>query len=677
MEAHLTRYLSLTNGISAVTKLFSAATPHKIISNLRTRILGTLLLAGILFTSPALAAGKGVVLNFNEVDISTMVKFISDLTGRNFVLDERVKGKISVFSPSKLSNEEAYNVFVSVLELKGFTVVQSGKVGKIVPSASAKQSGFTLLPSGVRAAVNENYVAQVNKLENISAQEALAFLQPMVSKDGHISAFGPGNLLLMVDSSLNIRKLQGLLRTIDTEHTREGFEIIYLNYASAESAAATIKQWLSGGEAKPAGQPATAGGGGTGSVLADQRLNALLVFGNENVKSAVRELVAKLDVQPPEASSKVNVYYLENTDATEMAKVLDGVVKGITAQATTGAPGAAAPQTSPFESGKVTITPDKGSNSLVIMASPNDYNNLIQVIKKLDRRSKQVFVQVLIAEVSLDKSRDLGVQGGVIAGGVLNKYLTVAGLYDPLGTLTSIGTALSAATGSALVPSIKASPVNVAAVLQALDKNGLVNILSTPNILTSDNKEAEINVGENVPFQGSTTLNTGFTTTSVDRKDIGINLKIKPQISEGDYIRLDINQEISAVKASKGQAIDLVTTKRSAKTSIVVKDMETVVIGGLIQDQEGETISKVPFLGDIPGLGWLFKTTNKTRQKTNLMILLTPHIIKDAADLAQVSDDQRVKFGESAKKVEPVDVQKEIEGKGSIQSGGVQEIPAK
>jgi len=633
MEARLTRYLKY--------------------------ILCTLLLAGTLSSSPVLAAGKGVVLNFNEVDISTMVKFISDLTGKNFVLDDRVKGKISVYSPSKLSTEEAYNVFVSVLELKGFTVVQSGKVGKIVPSSSAKQSGFTLLPSGELAAVNENYVAQVNKLENISAQEALAFLQPMISKDGHISAFGPGNLILMVDSSLNIRKLQGILQTIDSERTREGLEIIYLKYASAESVAATIKQWLSGNEVKPAGQPPTAAGNITGTALADVRLNALLVFGNENVKKAVRELVVKLDVQPPEASSKVNVYYLENTDATEMAKVLEGVVKGLT----TATPAQPAAAVSPLDSGKVTITPDKASNSLVIMASVADYNNLVQVIKKLDRRSKQVFVQVLIAEVSLDKSRDLGLQGAVIGGGVLNKYLTVAGLYDPLGTLTSLGTVLNAASGSTLSPNISPSPVNVAGILQALDKNGLVNILSTPNILTSDNKEAEINVGENVPFQGSTTQSTISTITSVERKDVGINLKIKPQISEGDYIRMDISQEISAVKSSKGQAIDLVTTKRSAKTSIVVKNMETVVIGGLIQDQESETVSKVPFLGDIPGLGWLFKTTNKTRQKTNLMILLTPHIVKEGADLTRVTDEQRQRFGDSAREVKPVDVQKEISGK--------------
>ena len=614
--------------------------------------------------SSAFAAGsKGVVLNFNEVDISTMVKFISDLTGKNFILDDRVKGKISVYSPSKLSIEEAYNVFTSVLELKGFTVVQSGKVAKIVPSASARQSGFKLLPEGEQAPVNESYIAQVTKLDYITAQEALVFLQPMVSKDGHISAFGPGNMLLMVDSAINVRKLHNLLQAIDTERTREGLEIIYLKNASAEAAATTVQQWLGGSDGKAGGQPSVRGGiGATTNVVADQRLNALLVFGNDTTKKAIRELVEKLDVAAPEASSKVNVYYLENTDATEMAKVLEGVVKGISAQAPAQAQaGAAAPQTSPFDSGKVTITPDKASNSLVIMASPNDYNNMVQVIKKLDRRSKQVFVQVLIAEVSLDKSNEIGLQTGLIGGGNPSSNLTIAGMYDPLGSLTTIATAL--ATGSDLTPGITASALNITAVLKALDKKGLLNILSTPNILTTDNKEAEINVGENVPFQGSSTLSTTGTTTSVERKDIGINLKIKPQISEGDYIRMDINQEISAVKDSKGQAIDLVTTKRSAKTSVVVKDKETVVIGGLIQDTEEEVISKVPLLGDIPLLGWLFKTKSKTRVKTNLMILLTPHIVRDAADLAEMTRAQRQSFGESAKKFEQVDVQKEISGK--------------
>ncbi|HIJ87801.1 MAG TPA: type II secretion system secretin GspD [Desulfuromonadales bacterium] len=633
-EAHLTRHIS--------------------------RIFCTIVLVATLCATPVLAAGgKGVVLNFNEVDISTMVKFISDLTGKNFILDERVKGKISVYSPSKLSIEEAYNVFTSVLELKGFIVVESGRVAKIVPSASARQSGFKLLPQGEQAPVNENYVAQVTKLEYITPQEAVTFLQPMISKDGHLSAFGPGNLILMVDSSINIRKLHGILQTIDTERTREGLEIIYLKNASAESAATTARQWLNGSDGKSGGQPAAVGNS-SATVIADQRLNALLVFGSETTKKAVRELVAKLDVTPPEASSKVNVYYLENADATEMAKVLDNIVKGITAQAAPQA-GAAAPQASAFDSGKVTITPDKASNSLVIMASPNDYNNLIQVIKKLDRRSKQVFVQAMIAEISLDKSNELGVQLGAIGGGQPGNNLTVAGMYDPLGSLTTIGTII--AGGGTLTPVINASALNVSAVLKALDKNGLLNILSTPNILTSDNKEAEINVGENVPFQGASTQSATFSTTSVERKDVGIILKIKPQISEGDYIRLEINQEISQVKAGKGQAIDLVTTKRSAKTNVVVKNKETVVIGGLIQDLEEDVISKVPFLGDIPLLGWMFKTTSKVRKKTNLVLLLTPYIIKDAADLAEMTQMQRQTFEETAKKTGTVDIPTEVSGK--------------
>jgi general secretion pathway protein D len=649
------------------------------------RTLCILLLAAQLLATPALAATRGVVLNFNEVDIATMVKFISDLTGRNFILDERVKGKISVYSPSKLSIEEAYNVFVSVMELKGFAVVQSGRVAKIIPTANAKQSGIKLLSQGERAPINENYIAQVIKLENITAQEAMTFLQPMISKDGQLSVFGPGNLILVVDSSLNIRNLQGIIEIIDTEQTREGVEVIYLKNASAETTATVIRQWLTGSESKPSGQPGAStsvSANGLGTALADQRLNALLVFGGEKIKNAVRDMAAKLDVAPPEASSRVYVYYLENTDATEMAKVLEGVVKGISTQtqsATTGqgTSATAAPQASPFESAKVTVTADKTSNSLVIMASAADYNNLAQVIKKLDRRSKQVFVQALIAEVSLDKSRELGMQLGILGGGSLGKYLTVAGVYDPLDTIGTLSTAVSTASSALSSSSIKSSAINITASLKAMEKHDLLNILSTPNILTADNKEAEIVVGENVPFSTGTTATSGTTTTSVERKDVGIKLKITPQISEGDYIRLKIEQEISAVKNDKGQAVDLVTTTRTAKTSVIVKDKETVVIGGLIKDSEEDVINKVPFLGDIPGLGCFFKTKTKTRKKTNLLILLTPTIIKEGADLTSVSSSQRNTFGDAAKKEEPVDVQKDIDGKDFKPANGTKEMKRK
>jgi len=643
-----------------------------------SQILMTLLMA-LIMSMPCPALAKGVVLNFSEVDISTMAKFISDLTGRNFILDDKVKGKISVYSPSQLSVDEAYNVFVSVLELKGFTVIQSGKVSKIIPITAAKQAGVTLLKEGERAPVNESYVAMVRKLENITAQEALTFLQPIIAKDGQISAFVPGNILLVVDSSLNVHKIQGILDAVDRERVRDGMEVIYLKNAAAEGVANTIRQWLTDGRGGTAQAGATAAPATGPVILHDQRLNALIVIGNENIKKAVREMVAKLDVAPPDANSRVNVYFLENTDATEMAKVIDSVIKGSSGQQSGAAAAATgAPQTSLFESSKISITPDKATNSLVIMATVNDYNTLAQVIKKLDRRSRQVFVQVVIAEVSLDKSLAFGVQAGAIAAGTLGKHLQGGASFDPFGALAS------AMSTSGLNLNDTTRPVTGAALLQALDQNGLVNILSTPNLLTSDNKEAEINVGENVPFQGSATQSTIGTTTSVERKDVGINLKIKPQISEGGYIRLEINQEISSVKG-KGDAIDLITLKRAAKTNVVVKDKETVVIGGLIQDTDDVNVKKIPFLGDLPGIGWLFKTKTKTRRKTNLLILLTPQIVRDGEQLNAVSDNQRIIFSDAAKRVEPVDIEKEIFGKEikpfslplSIPLNDAQERPAK
>jgi general secretion pathway protein D len=299
------------------------------------------------------------------------------------------------------------------------------------------------------------------------------------------------------------------------------------------------------------------------------------------------------------------------------------------------------------------------------MASVADYNNLAQVIKKLDRRSKQVFVQVLIAEVNLDNNRELGFQAGVIGGGVINNWLTVAGVYDPLGTVNSVLSGLGSATTAALLKDLTPGSVNVVGVLKAMDNRGMLNILSTPNLLTSDNKEAEINVGENIPLQGGSTQTAVGTTTNVERKDVGILLKIKPQISEGDYIRMDIIQEISLVKKDKGQAIDLVTTKRSTKTNVVIKDRETVVIGGLIQDTEETGVNKVPFLGDIPGLGWLFKTTSNIRKKTNLMILLTPQIVKDSADLKTITENQKILYDKDARNAGPVDVRKGIADAGA------------
>ena len=613
-----------------------------------------LLLVYMLLPLPAHA--KGVILNFTDVDIATMVKFISDLTGKNFVMDEKVKGKISVYSPAKLSNEEAFNVFTSVLELKGFTLIQSGKVHKIVPTSAAKQSGTKLYRSTDKIPVNESYVARVITLENIPAQDAVNFLQPIISKDGHVSAFGAANMLLVVDSSFNLQKLIAIVEMIDAEKSRELPELIYLKNAGAENVAKVLQDWA-GSRTKQPGQ-ATVSSIGT-TIVPDTRLNAILVFGVEKDKEEIRKLVALVDVAPPTSSGKVNVYYLENGDATDIAKVLDGVVKGSAAQVQPGQ--AAAPQSSPFEGGKITITPDKATNSLVIMASPTDYQNLLQVIQKLDRKRRQVFVQALIAEVSLDRLKALGVQWGAI-GGAATKTATAAGIYDPQNVISSVLGAVGALkAGGITIPDLTGTPLNFAVALQALESNGILNVLSTPSIMTSDNKEAEIFVGENVPFRGSITFNTALQNSpqqSIERKDTGITLKLTPQISEGEYVKMDIYQEISAVKdsTSTGAAADITTTKRSAKTSVVVKDTDTVAIGGLIQDKDQVTVSKVPLLGDIPLLGWLFKTKSTTRQKTNLLILLTPKIIKNPGDLNDVSQQMQRNFSDAARKNEPLNI---------------------
>ncbi|WP_306534374.1 type II secretion system secretin GspD [Geobacter sp.] len=627
------------------------------------RIAARLASAALFFSllAPVSALAKGVVLNFSDVDIATMVKFISDLTGKNFVMDERVKGKISVYSPSKLSSDEAFSVFTSVLELKGFTVVPAGKVYKIIPTAQAKQSGMRLLTEKDRVPVSDAYVARIIPLERISAQDAVTFLQPIVSKDGYIAAFGSNNMLMVVDSALNIQKLTSILAKIDSSQRREGAETIFLKNATADSVATVIREWLGGKGGRPAtpgqaGQQVTSAAGVL--VIPDSRLNALVVSGSDRDKEDIKQLVALIDVVPPTTSSKINVYYLENADATEVGKVLDGIIKGAPVP---GQPGgaAAAPVQSPFEGGKISVTPDKATNSLVIMASPADYQNLLQVIQKLDKRRRQVFVQAVIAEVAIDRLSQLGLEATLSGGGITGNT-GAAGIFDPF-SIAAGSTPQSQLLFTVLKGFATGTNVQVGGVLKAMFDDGSINVLSTPTILTSDNKEAEIFVGENVPFLTQTNLTTGgVSQQSVERKDTGITLRITPQISEGEFVKLDIYQEISDVKQDKGQATDLVTRKRSAKTAVVVKDMETVVIGGLIQDRDLDNIRKVPLLGDIPLLGWLFKSKTTQRQKINLMIVLTPRIIRGAQEMTEVYEDQKGKFVENLERDEPFSLQQEL-----------------
>jgi len=617
----------------------------------------------IWWASPCFAQKRGmekVTIHFVDVDISAVTKFISQITGKNFIFDERARGKISIIAPSKLTVDEAFNLFTSVLELKGFTVYPSGpNTYTIIPAAEAKQRGI-LRTAAERLPVNETYIARLIPLKFIPTDEALKFLQPLVSRDGHISVFGPGQLLLVVDSGLNMEKILSLIGTIDLPSVREKPELIPLKHASADAAAKILMEGLTRARGRVVpGQPPLEEGAG---VIAEPRLNAVILFGEKGIRESMRGLIALIDTPSPEAQARINVYFLEHADATELSKVLEGIIKGIqpARPAGPGVPGAAV---TPFEAAAgITITPDKATNSLVIVASPADYRSLLQVLKQLDRRRNQVFVEAMITEVSIDRLLELGSRWrGAITKDEKPVFIGGFGLVDAT-TIQSIITGLTGlAVGGLgnyltipkdLIPGATADITFPAiAGLFSLDEfKGAINILSNPQVLTSDNKEAEIVVGENVPFITKREADPSRPTSvfsTIERKDVGITLRITPQITEGDYVKLDIYQEISVVK-QEPEIVQLsvgpTTIKRSTKTSVVVKDRQTVVIGGLMQERDEENLHKVPLLADIPILGWLFKYKSTSKKKTNLLVFITPHMVREAEHLAQLSEGKVEEF---------------------------------
>ncbi len=616
-----------------------------------------------------------VTFNFVDVDLPVIAKFISEVTKKNFIFDERVKGKITIIAPSKLSIDDAFNLFTSVLELKGFTVVPSGvNAYKIVPSSEAKQKGLRI--ESERQIGNESFVARLIPLKNISADEALKFFQPMISKDGQISTFGPGNVLLVIDSGLNVEKIVSLVESIDQPSLMERPDIVLLRYANADNVARILNEGMRKARAgqQPGGAPDEA------KAVADQRLNAVILFGDKGMRESMKSLITLLDTPSQEAQGRINVFFLENADATDLAKILETIIRG--AQSPRQPQPGAAQAPTPFEAaGGITVTADKASNSLVVVASPADYQNLFQVIRQLDKRRRQVYVEAMIVEASVNKLRELGAQwrasatvGGkpvAIGGFGTIDNAAIQGIVQGLqgASLGGLGNFLtipvSTVDQTTGLPTTTVLSVPGFAVLFNLNEfKDAVNVLSTPQILTSDNKEAEILVGQNVPFisQSSTTTGVGVTTTgtsvqgivnSIVRQDVGIILKITPQITEGDHVKLDIYLENSSVVNQSAQltvSVGPTINKRSTKTAVVVKDNETVVIGGLLQDTTEDQITKVPLLGDIPFLGQLFQSKTTSRQKTNLIVFLNPHVIKEAERLGAITKQKEKEFAVAAQR---------------------------
>ncbi len=587
-----------------------------------------------------------ITIDFDNVDIAVFVKYISELTGKNFIVDNAVKGNVTIISPTKISSEEAYKVFESVLEVNGFTTVPSGSVIKIVPAVEARsknvETGFHKFP-GESA---DKVVTQLIPLQYANPDELKKVFAPLVSKTSVVISYPPTGMLIVTDVHSNIKRLLRIIREIDVPALSEEVTVMQLQHASAVAVSqslATIFQ-ETGARSRKA-EPARAGVAISDSVIKiipDERTNALIILANDADLSRVIQLVELLDKEVPRGAGDIQVYYLQHANAEELATVLSTLPTQQAGQAQAGK--------APLLSKDVQIVADKATNSLVITAKKADYLVVEDVIKKLDIPRRMVYIEALIMEVNVDKEFRLGIEwqavnklaggsSGAIGGFSGNSDFTnLSGLQAQPPTLPTgfslgvVGEVIN--VNGVFFPSL-------AAMLQAFQNDTDVEIIATPQILTTDNEEAEIKVGENVPYiTREEQSSSGLNYSTYEYKDVGVTLKITPQINQEDIVRLKIFQEVIKLAENTVQ-FRPTTLQRSAETTVIIKDESTVVIGGLIDETLNQGVSKIPILGDIPVLGALFRATSKKRDKTNLFIFLTPHIIRNPAEASVVYEEKK------------------------------------
>ncbi|MDY6855344.1 MAG: type II secretion system secretin GspD [Thermodesulfobacteriota bacterium] len=593
-----------------------------------------------------------ITLNFDDVDIKLLIRFISELTGKNFVIDDTVKGKVTIISPTKITVDQAYRVFESVLEVKGYTAVPSGKIIKIIHSRDARfkdvetKSGKSYIPTRKE----DKIITQLIPLEYADSDEIKKLLAPLVSKNSNIADYSATNTLIITDVSSNIHRLMKIIKEIDIAGSEEKTTFIPLEYASAETLSSELLSLFDskGKRRTTARKVSPVAAASPIKIIPDTRTNSLIIHANLQDTSKIHNLIKEIDKPTPRGKDRIHVYYLENAVAEDMSAVLTKLpAKG-------------------KEKGKATvlaesvsITADKSTNSLIIMASPQDYSVLKEIIGKLDIMRSQVLVEALIAEVSIDKTKQLGIEWRSVDAPEAGEVDLFGGTSLPMGTEGMSGidqliaTPYGASPTGLFLGAIKGTIafgdqefLNLGALIRAFQSDNDINILSTPHILTMDNEEAEIIVGEERPFlKTSQVTDVGTTTRTFEYKDLGITLRITPQISMGKMVKLKLFQEIkSFVEQIDIGAIN--TTKRQAKTTVIVEDGDTIVIGGLIRDDTRKSTSQVPCFGSIPILGWFFKSFYQSDTKVNLLVFVTPHIIKSPEDLRIISEEKRLESEE-------------------------------
>jgi general secretion pathway protein D len=579
-------------------------------------------------------AAETTTLNFKGADIQAVISTVAQATGKNFIIDPRVKGKVTLISNRPMGKGEIYKVFLSILEVHGFSAIPSGKAIKIVPDADAKHSSLPNA-SGRHPGRGDEAVTRVIEIEHVTAAQLVPILRPLVPPQGHLAAYPQSNVLIISDRASNIARLLGIIKRIDQPSSGE-IEIVRLENAVASDLVRVLATLQ---------QQASKKGGQTNKPLlvADERTNSILIGGDRSKRLRLRAIISHLD-SPSEIIGDTHVIYLRYAKAKDLVPVLTGVGD---IKKKTGAKGKAP---AAISNQAFNIQADESTNALVITASPTIFRSLKSVISQLDVRRAQVMVEAIIAEVSSDRAAELGVQW--LFDGSLSDRPVGAINFGGSGTsISSIAAGTAVAGGgtdaalSAIGPGstlgfgkFTSSTFNFAGLITALEGDGQTNVLSTPNLVTLDNQEAEIFVGQELSIPSGSFSSTGGTTSAVnpfttfERKQVGIRLKVKPQINEGDAIRLDIEQTVDGISAGAAGTGDIVTNERSIKTTVLVDDGKLLVLGGLIKDDLVETEQKVPLLGDIPLLGMLFRYKSVKKVKTNLMVFLRPTILRTKND---------------------------------------------
>ncbi len=610
------------------------------------------------------AADEPVTLNFVNADIDAVVKAVAEITGKNFIIDPRVKGQVNIISTRPVPRNLVYPTLLSALRLQGVTAIETDGVVKIVPEAEAKQQGGPVGHAAVSAG-GDRLVTEVIALRNESAAQLVNVLRPLITPNNTIAAYPAANALVITDYADNLKRIERIIASLDQPPAGEPL-VVPLRNASAIDLVPMLTRLTAEPATTPDAQQRTV-------ILADPRSNSVLIRSDNAARAArVRSLIEQLDT-PGRPGGNIFIIYLKNADAARVAQTLRALLTGSDSgpalgpaspavsgagTAPSGVPTSAmaptlaptpSPSVAPFTAGGATIQADTANNALIIAAPEPVYNNLRAVIEKLDIRRAQVYVEALIVEITADRAAELGIQWQTLAGANPNRggVQGIGGtnfgargsgtnIIDAAINIGSVGQGLNLGliNGTVTIPGL-GTVLNLGLLVRALESDANANILSTPTLLTLDNEEAKIVVGQNVPFiTGQYTTTAANPTVSpfqtIERRDVGLTLRVKPQITEGGSVRLVLYQEVSRVDDTSNPA-GIITNKRSLESSVIVDDNQIVVLGGLIQDSLTDNTGKVPVVGDMPVFGNLFRSDNRRRQKTNLLVFLKPTVVRSAA----------------------------------------------